>query len=56
MATYWTQWVVILLWLNLTKEQKDKNRTGPVPLNSFPQFISGFSALLKLPLMLVAGF
>ena len=31
-------------------------RSGPVPLNSFPQFISGFSALLKLPLMLVAGF
>jgi hypothetical protein len=31
-------------------------RTGPVPLNSIPQFISGFSTLLKLPLMLVAGF
>ncbi len=33
-----------------------QNRSGPIPLNSFPQFISGFSTLLKLPLMLVAGF
>jgi len=32
------------------------DRSGPVPLNSIPRFISGFSTLLKLPLMLVAGF
>lgn len=31
-------------------------RSGSVPLNSIPQFISGFSTLLKLPLMRVAGF
>lgn len=33
-----------------------ENRSGPVPLNSIPQFISGFSTLLKSPLMRVAGF
>jgi ferrous iron transport protein B len=31
-------------------------RSGPIPLNSFPRFISGFSTLLKPPLMRAAGF
>ena len=33
-----------------------ENRSGSVPLNSFPRFISGFSTLLKLTLILAAGF
>jgi Ca2+:H+ antiporter len=33
-----------------------EGRSGPIPLNSFPRFISGFSTLLKPPLMRAAGF
>ena len=40
----------------LTTVQAAHLRTGPVPLNSIPRFISGFFAVVKPPLMLTAGF